>query len=61
MWMFCKKKLKIVFYMAILIACSASFAQSTARWVSQYFTHDSDSSAKDKTSDAVNESAPDAA
>ncbi|OLL53434.1 hypothetical protein AT240_03100 [Bartonella henselae] len=61
MWMYCRKKLKIVFYMAIFIACFASFAQSAAHWVSKYFTHDSDSSATDKPSDAVDETAPDAA
>ncbi|WP_180372093.1 hypothetical protein [Bartonella henselae] len=47
--------------MAIFIACFASFAQSAAHWVSKYFTHDSDSSAADKSSDAVDETAPDAA
>ncbi|OLL51268.1 hypothetical protein AT241_05950 [Bartonella henselae] len=61
MWMYCRKKLKIVFYMAILIVCSASFAQSAAHWVSKYFTHDSESSDTDKPSDAMDEAAPDAA
>ncbi|WP_180372109.1 hypothetical protein [Bartonella henselae] len=47
--------------MAILIVCSASFAQSAAHWVSKYFTHDSESSDTDKPSDAMDEAAPDAA
>ncbi|MET3589279.1 cytoskeletal protein RodZ, partial [Bartonella silvatica] len=70
MWMCRKKNWKTVFYMAILMACSASSAQSSGGWISRYFTHDSDSTGKvttdkasdaaDKAMDAVNETATDA-
>ncbi|EJF97715.1 hypothetical protein ME9_00094, partial [Bartonella taylorii 8TBB] len=57
MWMCLKQNWKTVFCMAVLVACSVSFAQSAARKASQYSTYDSASEAADKAADAANKAA----
>ncbi|WP_345118063.1 hypothetical protein [Bartonella pachyuromydis] len=49
-----KKNWRTVFYMAVLIACSASSVQSAARWFTQYSKDDSDFGAAEKAGDVVN-------
>ncbi|EJF94378.1 hypothetical protein MEE_01398, partial [Bartonella elizabethae F9251 = ATCC 49927] len=40
--MYRKINWKTIFYMAVFIACSASFAESAARKASEYPAHDTD-------------------
>ncbi|PIT70517.1 tetratricopeptide repeat protein [Bartonella tribocorum] len=57
-----KMNWKTLFYMAVFIACSTSFAESMARKTSEYPAHDTDKvDAADKAASDVVEKAPDAA
>ncbi|WP_273755013.1 tol-pal system protein [Bartonella sp. MM73XJBT.G] len=60
--MYRKINWKTIFYMAVFIACSTSFAESAARKTSEYPAHDTDkaSDVMEKASDAADKAASDA-